>query len=174
MPKKQYKKRIEQGLTKFCADTEIQGAMFDRNSSAADVGDVFQMVADDFEDGACGESVKRLFRDAGFSPQNPFHFGYLIELLAEVHYTDGKRGRPITRTSERAKLMHEHLNALARENNEYRIKHLAKLYIEKCPDRIRSLKTPGGVLTAMNFLKIKIPKPASRSLPKRKKRNTIK
>ena len=166
MPRKQYKKRIDRDLAEFRADVDIHDPLFDRKSSAARVGEMFQMLADDFEDGLSGQSVQNLFRDAGFSPQSPFHWGYLIELLAGVHYTDGKRGRPETRTPERGKMLKRDLEALARKHDEYRLEYLAKLYVEM-PGRIKSLKKWTGVMTAIRAFGIKISKPANHS-PKRK------
>jgi len=163
MPRKQYKNRIDRGLAEFRAAVNIHDPLFDRKSSAARVGEMFQMLADDFEDGLGGQSVQNLFRDAGFSPQSPFHWGYLMTLLAGVHYTDGKRGHPVTRTPERRKMLKRDLEALARKYDEYRVEYLAKLYVEKCPDRIKSLKRPDGVKTAIRAFGIKISKPANHS-----------
>ncbi|XIA65700.1 hypothetical protein ACFIOY_05460 [Bradyrhizobium sp. TZ2] len=155
MVDKTYKKRIDDGLTELLADKEIHGPHYSRDTAPEEIGELFQIVADLTED--LEPDGLRLFRSAGLSPQNPFHFGYLINMLASVHYTDGKIGRP--RRGEKFAHLVQQLQAIADENNEYRTDELAKLYLRKCPDPIPSLKKWTGVKSAMRFLRIKIEKP---------------
>lgn len=160
MANKKNKKRIDAGLRRLRADEGVQGAMFDRESSSDEVGQIFQMVADTFDDLPSDNVVKKLFNDAGFSLQNPFHFGYLIHMLADVHYSDGTVGHPPTRITFGDQLSRE-LNELALKHNEYRVQTLAKLYVKR-PNRIASLRTWQAVKSAIRALHIKIEKPCDR------------
>jgi hypothetical protein len=161
MPRKKYRKLIDGGLADFSADTEIQGALFDGESRSAEVGEIFQMVADGFEERDRKDRVRKLFDESKFDLRNPFHWGYLIELLANILFSGP--GRPRTRTDERRTSLLELLSAIAQEKNEYRTQELSKLFIKKYPDRIPSLKKPAGVRSAMRALNIKITKPSDPS-----------
>jgi hypothetical protein len=145
MSKKDYKKRIDDGLAGLRANRHIERRHYGPGTPAAKIGDLFQVVADLAED---LEEGLQLFRDADLSPQNPFHFLYLVDMLAGVHYFDGKRGHPSTRVKFGAHLQQQ-LQAIADEHNEYRIVPLAKLYIRKCQNPIPSLKKYTGVVSAM-------------------------
>ena len=46
MPRKKYEERIKKGLAELRADKEIQEPLFDLESPADEVGDIFQIVAD--------------------------------------------------------------------------------------------------------------------------------
>jgi hypothetical protein len=166
MVTKNYRKRIDDGLAELRANEEIHGPHYDRDTAPEEIGELFQIVADLTED--LEPEGLRLFRDAGLSPQNPFHFGYLVNTLASVHYSDGKIGHPPTREKFGARLAQQ-LQALADENHEYRIDELAKLYIRKCPDPIKSLKKATGVKSAIRGLGIKIKKPEREGRAKRRR-----
>jgi hypothetical protein len=45
MPPKGYKERVKLGLQRLKEDPEIQDPLFDSHSAAADVGEIFQLVA---------------------------------------------------------------------------------------------------------------------------------
>jgi hypothetical protein len=155
MVTKNYKKRIDDGLAGLRTDKHLDRKQYGPDTPAAKIGDLFQIVADlteDFEEGL------QLFRDADLSPQNPFHFLYLVDMLAGVHYYDGKKGHPPTRAKFGAHLQQQ-LQAIADEHKEYRIVPLAELYIRECRNPIPSLKKIKGVVSAMRGCGIKIIKP---------------
>jgi hypothetical protein len=159
MSAKGYKDRVNLGLLRLKEDLEIQDPLFDLVSAAADVGEIFQLVADSLDD--LGEnSIGQAFSDSGLNPQSPFHWGYLLQLFAEAHYGGGKEGRPKTRTSQYRRIFKRRLKELQKKHSdEPRSKIFEKFALEfggRAP--FQTLKTEDGVKTAYYEMK----KPLSR------------
>ena len=115
MPKNIQKKRIDDELAKLKDNKEIQQPLFDKETPAAASGEMFQLVADCVED--LGQIyVQKAFSDAGLSPENPFHWGYLMLVFAEAHYHVREGGRRATRTPDYTESFLMALETLAREN----------------------------------------------------------
>jgi len=159
MPKN-YQRRIDKALDACKANEYLHEVVWDDSDAAADVGEMFQMIAYDLENMRPeSDSIRRLFATAGLSAWNPFHWAELLHIFAEVHYEKGTPGHPIWNGPERKEMLSEKLHELALKTGDYRMKRLAQSFIELQPRPIPSLKTAKAVLNVARQLKIKLRRP---------------
>jgi hypothetical protein len=104
--------RVRAGLKRLKADVEISKPLFDYESPASEVGEMFQFVVDCIDD--LGQKlVARAFDEAGLNREDPVHWGYLMQLLADGHY--GQGGRPLTRDDDYKANFMSRLEELAKQ-----------------------------------------------------------
>ena len=142
MPYKKYKKRIEEGLSELREDNELRPPLFDRNSSAKAMGEIFQVISDinlgkDFP-------LARAFIDSKLDPLDPFHWNALLVMFAEVHYRDGKRGRPKTQTTEYMRQVRRDVKKTMANTGERKNSGLSKKLRKLYPERYPTLKKDSG------------------------------
>jgi hypothetical protein len=149
MPKDLKKDRVKSGVQKLRANEEIQDPFFDMHSSPAAVGEIFQIVADSVED-LKQTWVAKAFSDAGLSPQNPFHWGYLMQNFAEAHYRQFEGGRPKTRIQNYVYHFRRTFAMLQRELPDATKEKLFAQFLERFGGRppFTTLKKVSGVRTA--------------------------
>jgi hypothetical protein len=140
MARKEYKKLIDQLLTEFRDDPDRADEFLSEDQSAEDDGEMFFCISSTAREAESSRPIRRLFDEAGLDAKNPFHWLYLVEGLADIHFSQGKAGAKPKRTPNYFKDLLLHYEGARRGNPEHTDEQLCGDIQSKYPEEYGHLK----------------------------------
>lgn len=149
MPRKNYKRRLVDHLRdlRLFEETEYNGSrLFDGDSDAASVGEIFQIVSDAVVSLPRTHPKRKLFKEANLNPFDPYDWDNLLTMFAEVHYEIRKPGRAKQQDSAFRRALRQKAKQILRERRSPpNVEQLALAMLNKHGSEYPTIKSISGM-----------------------------